>query len=111
MLPTQGSVAILTVFILRGSTADAQTDTNFIVSSTNASVAKIASASSHHSRKFLPVTRMVPTEVCAKCMDSACVSSPSEDIIMILLISDYVTVMESADGKFDTLSGYTRTLS
>ena len=60
-----------------GSTADAQTDANFVVSLTVASVAKTATAAYHHMRKFLPVTRMVQTEVCANYMGSTRISSPS----------------------------------
>ena len=67
------------IFLSQESTVDAyKTDASFIVRSTIASVAKAVSAASHRSQKFLPIARIVRTEVCANNMGSAHISSPSE---------------------------------
>lgn len=79
------------IMLSLGSTADAQTDATFVVSSTNASVVKTASVAANRSQKFLPVTRMVPTEVCANYMGGARVSSPSKRYVWSM-----VTVNKSA---------------
>ena len=59
------------ILLAQESIVDAQTDANFVVRSTITSVAKAASAASHHSHKFLPVTRIVRMGVCANYMGGA----------------------------------------
>ena len=71
--------------LLLRSTADAQMNAGFVVSSTNALVVKTLSAASHRSRKVLPVTMIVKPKVCVKYMGGAHVSSPSERYVLSLL--------------------------
>ena len=73
------------IMLLLRSTADAETDASFVVSSTNALVVKTLSVVSHSSRKkFLPVTLIVKTK-CVQSIWAARISSPSEKCVLSLV--------------------------